>query len=129
MQIIIDTAGLDSLTALERGVLELLLGQPVDKPMAKKAPAKKAPAKKATPPSPPTPPSAPSAPSPEEPEPAAAEEDEEGPTLDAAVARATALVADGKQSQVKAALKTVGAKRVSELKPSNIEAFLEALDG
>lgn len=52
----------------------------------------------------------------------------ESATLDDAVARATALVAAGKTAQVKAALATAGAKRVSELKGAMIAVFLEALD-
>lgn len=51
------------------------------------------------------------------------------PTLDDAVARATTMVSAGKTAEVKAALATAGAKRVSELKPANIQTFLDALDG
>lgn len=60
----------------------------------------------------------------------AADEDEaagDEPTLDDAVALATKLMSGGKAADVKAALGTVGAKRVSELKGSKIAAFIEAL--
>lgn len=53
----------------------------------------------------------------------------QGATLEDAVARATTLVSEGRAAEVKAALATAGAKRVSELKPANIQAFLDALDG
>lgn len=51
----------------------------------------------------------------------------EGGSVDDAVDRATALVQAGKQSVVRAALKEVGAKRVSELKPAQVSEFLAAL--
>ena len=51
----------------------------------------------------------------------------EGGSVDDAVDRATALVQAGKQSAVRAALKEVGAKRVSELKPAQVGEFLAAL--
>ena len=49
-------------------------------------------------------------------------------TLEEAVTRATALVADGKTAKVKGALAVAGAKRVSELKGATIATFLEALN-
>lgn len=55
---------------------------------------------------------------------------DDAPTLDDAVARATALVSEGKAAAVKAALATAGSKRVSELAtPAKIQIFLDALDG
>lgn len=64
---------------------------------------------------------------------AAAEADDapaaaEGPTLDDAIERATTLVSEGKAAQVKAALTSVGAKRVSELTDKTIGGFMDALD-
>lgn len=52
---------------------------------------------------------------------------EETLTVADAVAAATQLVAGGKQAKVKEALTAVGAKRVSEVKPAKVAAFLEAL--
>lgn len=49
-------------------------------------------------------------------------------TLADAVAQATELVKQGKAADVKAALATVGATRVSELKGAKIATFLEALN-
>lgn len=63
-------------------------------------------------------------------EPEVAEESEDGdeaPTLKDAVALATKLVSDGKAPQVKKALTDLGAKRVSELKESDVPAFIAAL--
>lgn len=103
-----------------------------DKPAKKaaKKPAKKA-AKKADPEPEPT----------LAPEPVASEEDEtDGATLDdadapnedalkaQAIERATALLAtEGGAEAVKAALETVGARRVSALSGDQIQAFLDAL--
>ena len=52
---------------------------------------------------------------------------EEEPTLDTAVSRATALLADGNMDAVKGALEKAGAKRVSELKGDALGVFLAAL--
>jgi hypothetical protein len=52
---------------------------------------------------------------------------EDAPTMADAVAAATKLVSTGGAAQVKEALATVGAKRVSEIPPENIAAFLAAL--
>jgi hypothetical protein len=147
VQITINTA--EPMSELDSAVLRTLLGGAGDwpavveppaapaKPAAKAAPAKAAtkpaPAKEKvaekapTPPSPASAPSAssPSAASPEE----AAEEAETGPTLQDAVAKATELVSSGGAPKVKAALSSVGAKRVSELKGASIAAFLAALEG
>lgn len=63
---------------------------------------------------------------------AAAEEDLVGggePTMQDAVDKATAAISAGKQAEVKAALASVGAKRVSELHGANIAGFLTALAG
>ena len=48
-------------------------------------------------------------------------------TLQDAIDRATELVSSGKSAQVKAALAQVGAKRVSDIKPSNLKKFIDAL--
>ena len=53
--------------------------------------------------------------------------EEEEPTLDMAVYRATSLLADGNMAAVKDALEKAGAKRVSELKGDAIGVFLAAL--
>ena len=66
-------------------------------------------------------------------EPAAAEPEEDlvgaetVHTLDDAVTLATKLVSEGKAADVKAALATAGAKRVSELKGDSISKFIKAL--
>jgi hypothetical protein len=105
--------------------------KPEPKKAAKKPTAKKTAPKKADP-----------APEPEPtPEPAAPAEDEtDGATLNdadapneealkaTAIERATALLAEeGGAEAVKAALKTVGARRVSALTGDDIRAFLDAL--
>lgn len=53
----------------------------------------------------------------------------EAPTMQDAVTVATAAINAGKQAAVKAALGTLGAKRVSELHGANIAAFITALEG
>lgn len=65
----------------------------------------------------------------EEPAPEDAPSDSDEQTLDLAVQRATALVAEGKSDVVKAALKKVGegAKRVTELAEENVAAFLKEI--
>ena len=64
-----------------------------------------------------------------EPEPEEAEETEEtGATLEDAVKAATALVTSGKPNKVKAALTAVGVDKVSSLKGSEIQGFLDALE-
>ena len=55
-------------------------------------------------------------------------EDAPGTSVDDAVARAAALLSEGKAEQVKAALASLDINRVSQLKPSQVGAFLEALD-
>lgn len=110
-------------------------------PAAKPAPAKKAPAAK---PAPKPELVVEAGPEPEadpepvvEAEPEAVEEDlvggesepePEGPTMADAVAAATKLVSSGGAPKVKAALGTVGAKRVSEIPVEAISEFLAALD-
>lgn len=49
-------------------------------------------------------------------------------TLEDAVAAATQRVSAGKATEVKAALASVGAKRVSELKGASITTFMQALN-
>lgn len=101
-----------------------------DKPKktAKKPAAKKATPKKADPEPEPTP-----EPAPAEDEPGGATvEDADAPNEDAlkatAIERATALLAtEGGAEAVKAALDTVGARRVSALAGDDILAFLDAL--
>ena len=92
---------------------------------AKPAPkAKKAPAKKAPEPEPETPAEAPAP----EPAPEAPAKGTDGPTVDDAVARAASLLSEGRADAVKAALESLDINRVSQLKPSQVGAFLEALD-
>ena len=104
---------------------------PAKKAPAKKAPAKKAPAPETAPePAPETAPEAPAeteAPAPE-PETEAPAKGTDGPTVDDAVARAAALLSEGRADAVKAALASLDINRVSQLKPSQVGAFLEALD-
>ena len=52
----------------------------------------------------------------------------DGPTVDDAVARAASLLSEGRADAVKAALASLDINRVSQLKPSQVGAFLEALD-
>lgn len=110
----------ENLTAEDRQVLAVLAGDAVATVEPIKAAAaalaeragvdKPAPAKKAA-----------AAAKKEEP----AEGDADGPTLQEAVDRATELVSDGKAKEVKAALKEVGAAKVSELDgPEQIAAWL-----
>lgn len=51
----------------------------------------------------------------------------DGPSLDEAQARARELVGDGKTSVVRKALDAVGVKRVGELAPGQVAAFMKAL--
>jgi hypothetical protein len=83
--------------------------------------------KKAAPPKPPKE-AAPEPPA-VEPEPVVepAETAEDAPTMADAVAAATKLVSSGGAATVKAALAAVGSKRVSEVAPENIAAFVAAL--
>ena len=64
-----------------------------------------------------------------EPEPEPVDDDVmgEGPSLDEAQARARELVGDGKTSVVRKALDAVGVKRVGELAPGQVAAFMKAL--
>ena len=124
MQITIDTN--EPLTETDRAILAPLLGNIV--PVEEPAPATAKPAR-TTKPAPAKP--APAKPAPEpEPEP---EEDEDEDllggevTLQDAVDRATELVSSGKSAAVKAALAKVGAKRVSDIKPSDLKKFIDAL--
>ena len=124
LQINIDTT--ETLSEADRALLHALLGDgkaaaTPPEPKAEKpvSAPKKAAAKKSTPKP---------APEPEE-----AEEDDEdvlgtdAPTRADAVARATELVSSGKAAQVKAALNSVGAKRVSEVADEDIASFMDAL--
>lgn len=93
-----------------------------------KAPAKrtrKAPAKVVEEPTP-EPEAAPSAPT----APAAESADEEatdGPSLEDAISLATKLVSEGKRPKVKEALASIGVGRVSQLKPEQVQAFIDAV--
>ena len=119
MHISIDTSV--DLSGVDKNILLALIGEVAVVPNTAGTPAKKAtPAKK----------TAAAKPAPEpEPEP---EEDllggDDEPTLDDAVAKATALVADGKAKEVKAALDKVGAKKVSALEASQVAEFLAELE-
>ena len=117
------------LSALATAGLGDLPPAPAKKAPAKKAPAKKAPAKKALEPAPAEPETeAPEAPAPEAPAPEAPAKGTDGPTVDDAVARAASLLSEGRADAVKAALASLDINRVSQLKPSQVGAFLEALD-
>lgn len=59
--------------------------------------------------------------------PATTDEDGTGTSVDDAVAAAAALLSEGKAEQVKAALAALDINRVSQLKPSQVEAFLNEL--
>lgn len=74
---------------------------------------------------------------PKEPEPEPSEDAESAdedllgdsaPTLDDAIDRATALVAEGKGKIIKAALAAVGAEKVREMDDSQVPAFLAAVE-
>lgn len=118
MHISIDTT--QDLSDTDKAILRALVGDGVATapaaPAAKKAtPAKKAAAAKPAP-----------APEPEEEDGdlVGGDDEDEAPTLEDAVSKATALVADGKAKEVKAALDKVGAKKVSALEGDQIAAFL-----
>lgn len=51
------------------------------------------------------------------------------PTLETAVKRASELLGSGQVDRVKAALAGLDAPRVSKLKPNQVQAFLDALEG
>ena len=112
------------LSALATAGLGDLPPAPAKKAPAKKAPAKKAPAKKALEPAP----AEPETEAPEAPAPEAPAKGTDGPTVDDAVARAASLLSEGRADAVKAALASLDINRVSQLKPSQVGAFLEALD-
>ena len=99
---------------------------PAPEPAPAEAPAKKAPAKKAPVPEPA--PAEPETEAPAEPETEAPAKGTDGPTVDDAVARAASLLSEGRADSVKAALASLDINRVSQLKPSQVGAFLEALD-
>lgn len=117
MQITIDTSA--PLTALELNILGLLTNNPaatiVEEPA--QVPATKPAPKRAPKPEP-------------EPEPEEDDEDLIGGevTVQDAVDKATELVNSGKQAVVKAALKAVGADRVSNIPASKAAEFVAALE-
>lgn len=112
----------EQLSERDKALLHAILGGKATparlEEIAETKPAKAAPAKTAT--------KAKAEPEPE-PEPEAAEEG--GATMEQAVEAATKLVAGGKAAKVKTALTDLGVKRVSELDPSDIQAFLDAVNG
>ena len=119
------------LSALATAGLGDLPPAPVKKAPAE-APVKKAPVKKAPAPEPaPAEPETEATEAPAEATEAPAEapaKGTDGPTVDDAVARAAALLSEGRADAVKAALASLDINRVSQLKPSQVGAFLEALD-
>ena len=116
MQISIDTR--EPITEIDAKILEMLL--PGQAP-AVKTPANKAPASKKPEPAVPA-----------EPDSAPAAEEEEPPEQDlrqAAVAKATQLVSQGKVAKVKEALATVAkVEKLSQVPDAKLAAFIEALD-
>lgn len=136
MNITFDT---NNLSELDTAILSLLVGREAN--IAAATPAKAAtpatPAKAAAP-APAKKAAAPAAPKEEPAEvPTSEEAGDTGeedllggqPTMADAVAAATQLVSSGGAAKVKAALATVGAKRVSEVAETDIAAFLAALNG
>lgn len=116
MHISIDTN--EALSATDREILSLLMGGAPAPAVKAAPPAAKAKAKAAEP----------------EPEPEAPAEEEEDllgggdeVTMEDAVAAATKLVSEGRAAEVKEALGKVGAKRVSEIKPGDLAAFVKSL--
>ena len=132
MQIQITLDSNAPLTEKDRAILAPILGNIV--PVEEPAPATAKPARTAKPAP------AKTKPAPVE-EPEVEDEETEAPveetededllggevTLQDAIDRATELVSSGKSAQVKAALAKVGAKRVSDIKPSNLKKFIDAL--
>lgn len=117
MHISIDTQV--DLSSTDKAILRALVGEAS---VAKAAPAKATPAKKTA--------AAKPAPAPE-PEPEV-EEDEDllgtsGLTVEDAVAKATAMVAEGNAKEVKAALDAIGVKKVSALTEDQVAGFFAEL--
>ena len=122
MQITIDTSA--PLSDTDKAILALVAGT-ADTTIVQEPAKVPTPAPKKTP-----------APKPEpEPEP---EVDEDGddedliggaPTVQDAIDKATALIGQGKQALVKAALKAIGADRVSNIPASKAARFLEEVEG
>jgi hypothetical protein len=116
MQITIDTS---NLSELDKSMLAFLAGgdETEEEPEEPAAPAPKTRSPKAQP----------------APEPEPEDEDllggsDDSPTLEQAVARATQVVSEGGTATVKAALASVGAKKVSELSADKVADFMAALD-
>lgn len=125
MQIIITET--NELTELDLRVLRALVGgeavsTPVSSTKAASTPEPKATPAKAAPKA-----EKKAEPEPEDDEPETGEDDAPEVTLKDAVALATKLVSNGKAAAVKQALSDLGAKRVSELKESDVPAFISAL--
>lgn len=109
----------DELTESDRKALALLAG--VDSAPAPTAKSNPTPAKKAA---------APKKEEPEAPEPVEEETGDEGDaeyTKKDAVDMATALVSNGEANKVRAALKELGAGKVSELEEDQVVPFIEAI--
>ena len=113
MQISFDTSDLSD---LDRKVLAVLAQVSEEAPPKKTAEAAKKVTKK----------TAAKKPDPE-PEPEPEPEPDAAPTMADAVSVATRLVAAGEAAKVKAALSTVGAKRVSEMDADSVPQFLAEL--
>ena len=117
MQITIDTSA--PLSDTDKAILALVAGTAdttiVQEPAKAPTPApKKTPAPK--------------------PEPEPEDEDDEDliggePTVQDAIDKATELIGQGKQAKVKAALKAIGADRVSNIPASKAARFLEEVEG
>lgn len=110
MQITIDT---EALSEQDVQILNLLLGYGEAEEPTPEEPAPKATKAKAKP-----------APEPEE---DLLGGGDEAPTVDDALARASEFISAGTPERVKAALALSGTKRVGELSPEDIPAFLESL--
>ena len=135
------------LTSADRAVLETLLGArpagetitatvtPAPPEEPKKAPAKKAPVKKAAAPEPDDEPDEfasdeavkESAPKKKAPVKKADPEPEGGDKRKTAIDLGAAALGEGRADDVRAALESLGASRVSQLKDDQLDAFIEAL--
>lgn len=109
----------NELTALDKAVLSILVGDNAVVPVPAATPAKATPtpAKKA----------AAAAPAKADPEPEADAGSDDAVTMQDAVDLATRLVSEGKAADVKAALANAGVKRVSELEGDAVGVFVTTL--
>lgn len=119
MQIHIDTS--EPLSDTDKQVLAVLTGKEATTPAAKvntvaaKPAAKPAPEKDVEPDP--------------EPEPDADADAGDGVSLEDARALASKMVSNGEAAKVKAALTSVGAKKISEVDDDSVQAFYDALNG